>query len=100
MLEFENVELRFTDEALEAIAEEALDRNVGARGLRIILEELMLDVMYHDPLRRRHRGVRHHAGRGQASHEPDHDPAQGGIRAGSPRAARLAPGTRKEEPRS
>ncbi len=60
MLEFENVELRFTDDAIEAIAEEALARNVGARGLKIILEDLMLDVMYQIPSRRRHRGVRHH----------------------------------------
>src|SRR5438067_23904 len=46
---FESVELRFTDDALEAIAEEALKRNVGARGLKIIIEELMLDIMYMIP---------------------------------------------------
>jgi ATP-dependent Clp protease ATP-binding subunit ClpX len=49
MLEFENVQLRFTDDAIEAIAEEALSRNVGARGLKIIIEDLMLDVMYQVP---------------------------------------------------
>ncbi len=49
LLEFENVSLRFTDDALEAISDEALERNVGARGLKIILEELMLDVMYRVP---------------------------------------------------
>ena len=49
MLEFENVQLRFTDDAIEAIAEEALQRNVGARGLKIIIEDLMLDVMYQIP---------------------------------------------------
>jgi ATP-dependent Clp protease ATP-binding subunit ClpX len=49
MLEFENVQLRFTDDAIEAIAEEALARNVGARGLKIIIEDLMLDVMYQIP---------------------------------------------------
>ena len=49
MLEFENVQLRFTDDAIEAIAEEALARNVGARGLKIIIEDLMLDVMYQVP---------------------------------------------------
>jgi ATP-dependent Clp protease ATP-binding subunit ClpX len=49
MLEFENVRLRFTDDAIEAIAEEALSRNVGARGLKIIIEDLMLDVMYQIP---------------------------------------------------
>ena len=42
----ENVKLRFTDDALEAIAEEALARKIGARGLRTIIEEMMLDVMY------------------------------------------------------
>src|SRR5688500_2050854 len=46
---FENVDLRFTDDALEAIAEEALKRNVGARGLKIIIEELMLEIMYTIP---------------------------------------------------
>jgi ATP-dependent Clp protease ATP-binding subunit ClpX len=49
MLEFENVQLRFTDDAIEAIAEEALARNVGARGLKIIIEDLMLEVMYQIP---------------------------------------------------
>ncbi len=49
MLEFENVQLRFTDDAIEVIAEEALARNVGARGLKIIIEDLMLEVMYQIP---------------------------------------------------
>ncbi len=49
MLEFENVQLRFTDDAIEAIAEEALARSVGARGLKIIIEDLMLEVMYQIP---------------------------------------------------
>ncbi|MEX0879172.1 MAG: ATP-dependent Clp protease ATP-binding subunit ClpX [Thermoanaerobaculia bacterium] len=49
MLDFENVQLRFTDDAIEAIAEEALARNVGARGLKIIIEDLMLEVMYQVP---------------------------------------------------
>ncbi len=52
IFEFEDVKLRFTDEALVAIAREAIKRNVGARGLRIILEELMLDLMYTVPSRR------------------------------------------------
>ena len=51
MLSFEGVQLRFTDESLHTIAEEAIARKVGARGLRIILEELMLDVMYQVPSR-------------------------------------------------
>ncbi len=49
LFEFENVKLRFSDDALEAIAERALERKVGARGLRMILEELMLDLMYYIP---------------------------------------------------
>ncbi len=49
LFEFENVTLRFTNEALEAIAQEALARKLGARGLRTILEDLMLDLMYHLP---------------------------------------------------
>ncbi len=49
MLGFENVDLNFDEDALEAIAEEALKRNVGARGLKIIIEELMLDLMYTVP---------------------------------------------------
>ncbi len=49
LFEFENVRLKFTDDALEAIAELAMDRKVGARGLRMILEDLMLDLMYYLP---------------------------------------------------
>jgi len=52
ILEFEGVELKFTDEALVAISKEALKRNVGARGLRIILEDLMLELMYTIPSQR------------------------------------------------
>jgi ATP-dependent Clp protease ATP-binding subunit ClpX len=52
MFDFEDVKLRFTDEALEGIAHQAIKRNVGARGLRIILEELMLDLMYNVPSQR------------------------------------------------
>ena len=53
LFEFENVRLKFHDEALKAIAREALARKVGARGLRMILEELMLDLMYHLPGQKR-----------------------------------------------
>jgi ATP-dependent Clp protease ATP-binding subunit ClpX len=49
--EMEGVKLRFTDEALERIAEEALKRNTGARGLRAIIEDLMLNIMYELPSR-------------------------------------------------
>jgi ATP-dependent Clp protease ATP-binding subunit ClpX len=49
LFEFESVRLKFSDDALEAIADLALERKVGARGLRMILEDLMLDLMYHLP---------------------------------------------------
>ncbi len=49
LFEFENVKLRFTDEAVHGVALEALSRKIGARGLRMILEELMLDLMYNLP---------------------------------------------------
>ncbi len=46
LFEYENAKLRFTDDALEAIAEGAIKRKMGARGLRMIIEDLMLDLMY------------------------------------------------------
>jgi ATP-dependent Clp protease ATP-binding subunit ClpX len=49
MFEYENVKLRFTDDALEAIADLAIARKIGARGLRMIIEDLMLDLMYNLP---------------------------------------------------
>ena len=52
MFELEDVKLRFTDDAVGAVAREALKRTVGARGLRVILEEIMLDLMYTVPSQR------------------------------------------------
>ncbi len=49
LFEFENVKLKFSEDALEAIAQMALERKLGARGLRMILEDLMLDLMYYVP---------------------------------------------------
>ena len=49
LFEFENVRLKFNDEALRAISRQAMARKVGARGLRMILEELMLDLMFNLP---------------------------------------------------
>ncbi len=49
--DFEKVKLEFADEALRAIAQEAIRRRTGARGLRSILEEIMLDTMYELPSR-------------------------------------------------
>src|SRR6266478_5995909 len=57
LFEYENVKLRFTDDALEAIAESALERKIGARGLRMIIEELMLDLMYQVPNQKKVREV-------------------------------------------
>lgn len=52
LFEVENIELEFKNEALDAITEQALSRKTGARGLRSIIEELMLDVMYDIPSRK------------------------------------------------
>ena len=49
LFEFEDIELEVTVEALSAIATQALERGTGARGLRAILEEVLLDVMYELP---------------------------------------------------
>jgi ATP-dependent Clp protease ATP-binding subunit ClpX len=49
LFEFENVRLKFSEDALRAIARQAMARKVGARGLRMILEELMLELMYNLP---------------------------------------------------
>lgn len=52
LFELDGVELVFTDDALEAAAEEALSRKTGARGLRTIIEETLMDVMYEVPSRK------------------------------------------------
>jgi ATP-dependent Clp protease ATP-binding subunit ClpX len=49
LFEFENVRLEFGDDALVAVATLAMERKMGARGLRTILEDLMLDLMYYLP---------------------------------------------------
>jgi ATP-dependent Clp protease ATP-binding subunit ClpX len=46
LFEYENVKLRFTDDAMKAIADQAVERKIGARGLRMIIEDLMLELMY------------------------------------------------------
>ncbi len=51
IFDFENVKLKFTEGSLRAVAREALHRKSGARGLRAILENVMLDVMYEIPSR-------------------------------------------------
>jgi ATP-dependent Clp protease ATP-binding subunit ClpX len=47
----DNVQLEFDQEALQAIATEAIKRNTGARGLRAIIESVMLDIMFEAPSR-------------------------------------------------
>jgi len=49
LFQMEGVKLEFTPEALQAIAQRSLERHLGARGLRTIIEDLMLDVMFHLP---------------------------------------------------
>ena len=49
LFSLEDVELRFTDDALAAVARQAIDRETGARGLRSILEGMLLDTMYELP---------------------------------------------------
>ena len=49
LLEYDNVELEFTPEALQAAAQKAVERKIGARGLRAVLEEVMTPVMYDVP---------------------------------------------------
>ena len=49
LLKFDDVELVFTEEALKLVAKKAMERNLGARGLRGIIEEIMRDVMYEVP---------------------------------------------------
>lgn len=49
LLEMDNVELEFEPDALEAVAEKTLERNTGARGLRSVLEEIIMHVMYEVP---------------------------------------------------
>ena len=49
MFEFENATLTFTDDALRAIAHEAVEHGTGARGLRSICERVLMDVMYDLP---------------------------------------------------
>jgi ATP-dependent Clp protease ATP-binding subunit ClpX len=51
--DFDNVKLKFTDDSLRAVARQAVDRKVGARGLMMILEELLLDAMYTLPSQKR-----------------------------------------------
>jgi ATP-dependent Clp protease ATP-binding subunit ClpX len=57
LFEMEDVALSFTEGSLKAIAHEAIRRNTGARGLRAILESVMLDLMYEVPSQKNVREV-------------------------------------------
>ena len=61
LFELDGVELEFTDDALEAIADQAILRGTGARGLRAILEEVLLSVMYEVPVTAGRGAGRHHS---------------------------------------
>ncbi|HEX4005739.1 MAG TPA: ATP-dependent Clp protease ATP-binding subunit ClpX [Acidobacteriaceae bacterium] len=62
LFDYEGVKLTFTEDATKAVAQEALLRKVGARGLRMILEELMLDLMYHLPSNKKIKEIEIEAG--------------------------------------
>src|SRR5699024_10479427 len=51
LFQMDDVELEFEEDALRAIAQEAIERNTGARGLRTILESIMLEIMFEIPSR-------------------------------------------------
>ena len=86
LFEYENVKLRFTDDALEAIAESALERKIGARGLRMIIEDLMLDLMYTLPNQKKMRECVITREVVESQGQADYTHREGGLTAG--RAAR------------
>ena len=71
LLEYDEVELAFTQEALEAIADRAVERNIGARGLRAILEDTMTQIMYEVPSDRSIKKVTIHADCVMSGAEPE-----------------------------
>ncbi len=83
LFDFEGVKVTFTDEAARAIAREALQRKVGARGLRMILEELMLDLMYHVPGNKKVKEIVDHGGDGEKPRSDASDAAGEGRLSGN-----------------
>ncbi len=65
LFSMENADLQFTEEALRAIARKAQEKETGARGLRSIIEEVMLDIMFDLPEQRAGQPLRDHRGRGR-----------------------------------
>ena len=90
LFELDGVELEFTDDALEAIADQAILRGTGARGLRAIMEEVLLSVMYEVPVAQGRRPGRHHP-RGRARERQPDARAARGAQARAPREVRLDP---------
>ena len=78
LFELDGVELEFTDDALEAVADQAILRGTGARGLRAIMEEVLLSVMYEVPVAQGRRPRGHHPRGRPRARQPD---------AGAPRDA-------------
>ena len=91
LFELDGVELEFSDDALDAIADQAILRGTGARGLRAILEEVLLSVMYDVPSPQGHRQGHHHR-RGRArARQPDARAARrAAAQAGAPREVGVA----------
>ena len=80
LFDYEGVKVTFTDDAAKEIAREALQRKVGARGLRMILEELMLDLMYLRARQQEDHGPDDHRGDGEeAQPDPAHAAGEGWI---------------------
>ena len=77
LFELDGVELEFTDDALEAIADQAILRGTGARGLRAIMEEVLLSVMYEVPSPQGRRPGRHHPRGRPRARQPDAGAARG-----------------------
>ena len=91
LFDLDGVELEFTEDALEAVADQAILRGTGARGLRAIMEEVLLSVMYEVPVAQGRRQGRHHP-RGRArARQPDAGAARD-PQAGAPRQVRLTVG--------
>ena len=75
LLEMDEVKLEFEENALRAIAKKALEKDTGARALRAILEEYMLDIMYEIPKGRQHWRGDHHR-RVYRTHRWSEDPSE------------------------
>ena len=98
VFEFEDVELEFTHDGLEAIADQALLRGTGARGLRAILEEVLLNTMYDLPGRTDIGKVVIDADDGEREGQPDARAPRAARASARPRPERRRPPSRDLEP--